>query len=192
MRTAVLLAASTLLLCSCASSPSIPDYISTQHPQIRGVVENWQESAPPYTATLSMWRQEIKGSNYALMQLTADLDTYRFALSREQVELILDAINNFQSISARAASSGSSGTGWLARTGIKLKRLGDDAKDEKLIINIQRGDAGSASLVLTFESWLLTFGGPASPAERTYKQVVFDQQDVAGFRSTLEQIYGQL
>ncbi|MEO5622475.1 MAG: hypothetical protein ABIQ78_03500 [Dokdonella sp.] len=181
-----------LALSGCASTPELPTYMSAPHPEINGTALNWSDGVKPATSTLSMWGQKIQGSNYALLQLRVGLDTYRFALSRTQVLLLIDAINNYQSVVSHTQSEHAPAIGWLAKTGIKLKRLGDDARDDTLIINIERSDSGAPLLVLTFESWLMTFGGADSPAGRTHKEVTYSPQGAAQLRVALEKLQGEL
>lgn len=181
-----------LTLCGCAAAPSLPTYLETAHPGINGTVESWSAESKPVSSTLSMWNQEIEGSNYALVQLRAGLDTYRFALSREQVALVLDAINNYQLIVSETSSDHGPAICWLCKIDIKLKRLGDSAKADKLIIDIERNGQSPPILVLTFESWLLSFGGPDSPAGRAYKEVTYSPMAAVELRANLEKVYEEL
>ena len=181
-----------LLLGGCASTADLPNYLSAKPAEVNGVVEDWQKDADPATSTLTMWPQEIQGSSYALMQVRAGLDTYRFALSRDQVLLFIDAINNYQSIASQTKYEQGTAIGWLAKTPIKLKRTGDVAKDDTLIVNVERKGNHPPFLTVTFESWLLTFAGSDSPADRTYKQIDYLPESATQIRAALEKLHAEM
>ncbi|NCP03428.1 MAG: hypothetical protein CO150_07755 [Nitrospirae bacterium CG_4_9_14_3_um_filter_53_35] len=189
MRKSLVGFALAMVIAGCASTLESPEYLRSSPKEVSGIVENWGKEAQPVSSTLSVWKQRIRESDYALIQLRVNLDTYRFALSREQLEMVIDAINNYQSIVRQSSSERSSAIGWLYRTDIKLKRLGESAKDDRLILNVERKENEAPVLTLTFDSWLLSFGGPDSPADRVYKLVVFSPAEVASLREVLEEIY---
>ena len=188
MKKLILALVSIVVISGCASPTKLPDYIQTYPEEISGVVESWGVQAQPTSATLSVWKQEISNSEYALFQIRANLDTYRFALSRDQLEMMIDAINNYQSIARQSINDTGDAVGWLFKTEIKLKRLSEGAKDDRLIVNIVR-KRGKPYFVVTFEFWLLSFGGPDSPSGRVYKEVVFSQSGATLLRDTLERIF---
>lgn len=177
-----------LTLSGCASGPASPQHVNASPSEVTGVAKSWGDAGARSSSTLSTWKEEIQGSNYALVQLRVDLDTYRFALAREQVELVIDAINNYQNIAKQTSSENSPSIGWLAKTDIKLERLGVVAKNDKLIVNVERASDGEPMFVLTFESWLLSFVGSDSPADRKYRQVSYTRDQAATLRKTLEAV----
>ena len=125
---------------------------------------------------------------YVFFQIRANLDTYRFTLSRDSVEKLIDALDNYKTIVRQTVGEKKPSIGWLYQENIKMKRMGEDAKDDRLIVNIERTLTSFPVLTITFNSWLLSFGGPSSPAQRAYKSLTFQQNEITHLRETLNEL----
>jgi hypothetical protein len=156
--------------------------------EVGATAETWGKSAKPKSSTVSTWRQSIQNRDYAAFQVRADLDVYQFVLTKDQLARFIDGLRNYQAVSRQTRSDQDEAVGWLYRTEVKLKRLGEEAVDEKLILNVERRKGKRPSLSLTFESWLLTFLGPDSPAGRAYKGITFQENQAAELQKSLEAI----
>lgn len=159
--------------------------------EFSGRVESWGKTSP-LSSTLSTWIQEIRGGNYVLVQIRANLDTYRFALAHDQVVSFIDALDVYQMNVRQSKREQTSAIGWLYRANVKLKRMGEDAKDDRFIVNIKRTANHAPSLSLTFDSWLLSFGGPDSPANRVYKSVEFSPEEASRLRNEMSKYVEQM
>ena len=155
--------------------------------EFSGIVENW-ESTTPFSSTLSVWIDNTQDKNYVFFQIRANLDTYRFTLSRDSVEKLIDALDNYKTIVRQTVGEKKPSIGWLYQENIKMKRMGEDAKDDRLIVNIERTLTSFPVLTITFNSWLLSFGGPSSPAQRAYKSLTFQQNEITHFCETLNEL----
>lgn len=157
--------------------------------EIDGMVEQWGVDGQNVTSTLTVSSQKAGSREYVLMQLRVGMDTYRFTLSDPQLELLIDALNNYQSIVKQPAISRSDEAGWLYKTLIKLQRLGAEAREDHLIVNIERQDYRTPVLTLSFDSWLASASGAYSRDDRIYRKVIYIQSDVTLLRTALEEIY---
>ena len=92
----------------------------------------------------------------------------------------------------QTAGEKKSDIGWLYRADVKMKRMGEDARDDRFIVNVERAEKSAAVLSLTFDSWLLSFGGPSSPAERAYKAMALPPEAAARLRKVLGEFASQL
>jgi|GEM_PF-5180608 len=189
------------LLPGCAASPtpsvaSMParasagNGIENAH-EFSGVVESWGK-APDSSSTLSVWIQEINNTKYILFQIRASLDTYRFALSRDHIVSLIDALYNYEKIVRQTADETKAAVGWLYRADVKMKRMGEDARDDRVLINVERAEKLAPVLSLTFDSWLLSFGGPYSPAERSYRAMALPLESATRLRNVLSEFANQL
>ncbi len=188
---------------ACASRPEAPTQeaepigptanlgIEYAH-EFSGVVESWGEVAPS-SSTLSIWIQDIGATNYVLFQVRANLDTYRFALSSEHIETIIEALDVYKMSARQTDSEQSTAIGWLYRADIKLKRMGQDAKNDRMLINIRREERSEAELSLTFDSWLLSFGpNPKTSAQRSYREVILSTEEASRLRAALDELWKQM
>jgi hypothetical protein len=156
--------------------------------EVDAVAEVWGRNTKPKSSTIAAWRQPVQGEDYAAFQVRADLDLYQFVLTRNQLTRYLDALKNYQAVFRQAKPDQEEAVGWLYRTEVKLKRLGDEALDDRLILNVERRKGQPPALSLTFESWLLTFLGPDGPAGRAYKGITIQQSQVVELQEHLEEI----
>ena len=184
MRSIRLLILNLVLLGAAASAQTPPSSAK----EVEAIAELWGKGSKPKSSTISTWRQLIQGDNYAAFQIRADLDLYQFVLSRDQLTKSIDALKNYQAVFRQAKLDGDEAVGWLYRTEVRLKRLGDEALDERFILNVERRKGRHATLSLTFESWLLTFLGPDSPAGRAYKGITIQQSQAVQLQEHLEEI----
>lgn len=177
-----------LLIFALLPAPAIAQTPSPSAKEVSGIVEIWGNKVQPRSASLSVWQQQIRDDEYAAFQLRADLDLYQFVLSRDQLPQFIDALKNYQIVVRQATPSVDGALGWLYRTEVKLKRLGNEAKDDRLLVNIERKGLQKPTLSLTFDSWLLSFVGPDSPADRAYKGITLQQEGALELQDALEQI----
>jgi hypothetical protein len=156
--------------------------------EVEATAETWGQGTKSKSSTVSTWRQTIQNEDYAAFQVRADLDLYQFVLTKDQLTRFIDGMKNFQAVSRQARSDENEAVGWLYRTEIKLKRLGEEAVDERLILNVERRKGKRPSLSLTFESWLLNFLGPDSVAGRSYKGITLTKNEAIALQRNLEAI----
>ena len=202
MNPSIVIIAIALVVAGCASATT-HDVASTNQgvesadlgiesaKEFNGLVETWNNAAPS-NATLSVWVQRIRETDYVLFQVRANLDTYRFTLSHDQLVGVIDALDNYQMIVRQSSIDHAPAIGWLYRESVKMKRVGEDAKDDRVILNIERPQNSILVLSLTFDSWLLSFGGSSSPTERSYKAVVFTSQEASRLRTALSEFRSHL
>lgn len=198
----LMVVAFALLLAGCVTSPTQPvaslppDKTSSSAgienaKEFSGVVESWGSTARS-SSTLAVWIQDIRNSNYVLFQIRVNLDTYRFALSRDDMARLIDALNSYEMIVRQTVGEKKQDIGWLYRANVKMKRMGEDSKDDRFIVNIERSEASAPALSITFDSWLLSFGGSTSPAERAYKSLALTPETANRLRNTLQEFTSQL
>lgn len=185
MRLIQLLLLLHLLLLAAATSAQTPP---SSAKEIEATAEVWGKGSKPKSSTISAWRQPIQGEDYAAFQVRVDLDLYQFVLTRDQLTRYIDALKNYQIVSRQAKPDQDEAVGWLYRTEVKLKRLGDEAFDDRLILNVERRKGQRPTLSLTFDSWLLTFLGPDGPAGRAYKGIDLQQGQAAELQDYLEEL----
>lgn len=159
--------------------------------EFSGVVESWGNT-PTSSSTLSVWIQDINDTNYILFQIRASLDTYRFALSRDHILSLIDALDNYEKIVRQTAGETKAAIGWLYRADVKMKRMGEDAKDDRFLVNVERAENLTPDLSFTFDSWLLSFGGPSSPAERSYRAMAIQLESATRLRKVLSEFVNQI
>ena len=187
-----LLLPSLILASALLQEPASAQAPPTDANEVAAAVGLWGKGERTRSSTISTWIQTIQGEDYAAFQIRADLDIYQFVLNREQLLRFIDALKNYQAAYRQASRDQGDAVGWLYRTEVKLKRLGDEAKDDRLLLNVERRRGQRPSFALTFDSWLLSFGGPDGPAGRTYKGVSIQHKQVLTLQENLKEMLPSL
>lgn len=79
----------------------------------------------------------------------------------------VDALDVYEMTARQSVQQGPE-IGWLYRKNVKIIHMDEEAEDDRLLIAIERTEKSVSLLSLTFDSWLLSFEGPYSPADRVY------------------------